>query len=89
MLLQERLPPILSTGGYNDSFLKFISASLGSQIVKCHDHLHYVICAIDFLNKHTNDAMFKLQGPVNTKINQAGKIDAKLKPMQHFFSLGA
>jgi type II pantothenate kinase len=32
--------------------------------------------------------MFKLHGPVNTKINQAGKIDNSLKPMQHFFSLG-
>ena len=52
-----------------------MSASLGSQIVKCHEYLHFVICAIDFLNLHTNDAMFKLHGPVNTKINQAGKID--------------
>jgi len=32
--------------------------------------------------------MFKLHGPVNTKINLVGKIDNQLKPMQHFFSLG-
>lgn len=32
--------------------------------------------------------MFKLNAPVNIKINVAGKIDDKLKPSQHFFSLG-
>ncbi len=32
--------------------------------------------------------MFKLHGPVNTKINQAGKIDQTLKPMKNYFSLG-
>lgn len=31
--------------------------------------------------------MFKLHGPVNTKINQAGKIDPNLKPNKHYFSL--
>ncbi len=62
--------------------------SLKTEIFKCHDYLHYVIKAIDFLNVKTNDAMFKLLGPVNTKINQAGKIDKTLKPMQHYFSLG-
>jgi len=48
---------------------------LDTQIVKCHEYLQFVIKAIDFLNLHTNDAMFKLHGPVNKKINQAGKID--------------
>ncbi len=62
--------------------------SLNTEIFKCHEYLHFVIKAIDFLNMHTNDAMFKLHGPVNTKMNQAGKIDPTLKPKQHFFSLG-
>lgn len=68
MLLQSRMPPILSTGGYNDNFLRFVSGSFGAQVVKCHEYLHYVTCAIDFLNRHTHDAMFKLHGPANTKI---------------------
>ena len=88
MPLSIKVPLILSTGGYNDQFLKFLSLSFRTQIVKCHEYLQFVIKAIDFLNKHTNDAMFKLHGPVNTKINQCGKIDATLKPMKNYFSLG-
>lgn len=47
-----------------------------------------MIKAIDFLNQNTNDAMFKLHGPVNLKLTQTGKIDPNVKPEQHYFSLG-
>ena len=46
-----------------------------------------MINSIDFINKTTNDCFFKLIGPVNTKINSAGKIDQELKPNKHYFSL--
>ena len=52
--------PILSTGGYNNHFLKFISNIFNSQIVKCRDFMHFVINAIDYLNKSTNDCFYKL-----------------------------
>lgn len=67
--LTFKVPLILSTGGYNDQFLLFLSLSFRTQIVKCHEYLHFVVKAIDYLNTNTNDAMFKLHGPVNTKIN--------------------
>ena len=41
--------PILSTGGYSDTFLKFISNAFNSQIVKCRDFTQFVITAIDAL----------------------------------------
>jgi len=70
------IPPILATGGgYNDTFLRFISNLLNSQVLKCTDQTKYVINSIDFINKTTNDCFYKLIGPVNTKINSAGKID--------------
>ena len=78
--LKFKVPMILSTGGYNDQFLRFVSMSFNTEIFKCHEYLHFVIKAIDFLNLHTNNAMFKLHGPVNTKLTQAGKIDKMLKP---------
>ena len=81
------IPPILATGGYNDSFLKFISNLFDSQVLKCSDQLRYVIKSIDFINKTSNDCFFKLIGPVNTKINSAGKIDKNMKPNKHYFSL--
>ena len=46
-----------------------------------------MINSIDFINKTTNDCFFKLIGPVNTKINTAGKIDKDMKPNKHYFSL--
>ena len=86
--IEFKLPLILSTGGYNDAYLQQVSSLLKADVLKCREYLRFVIKAIDFLNKKTNDAMFKLQGPVNTKLNQAGKIDPSLKPKQHYFSLG-
>ena len=69
------IPPILSTGGYNDKFLHFVSNVFASKILKCHNTLSFVIKAIDYINRTTNDCFFKLIGPVNTKINESGKID--------------
>lgn len=43
--------PILSTGGYNDPFLKFISTCFNSKIVKCREYLKFVIKGIDKLNE--------------------------------------
>ena len=44
------IPPILSTGGYHDTFLKFIGNVFNSKIVKCHEYLKFVTTAIDYLN---------------------------------------
>ena len=63
------IPYILSTGGYNNDFLKTISNRFNTEIIKCREYLKFVVKAIDFLNKKTNDAMFKLHGPVNMKLN--------------------
>lgn len=43
--------PILSTGGYNDTFLKFVANIFNTRIVKCREYMRFVIKAIDFLNK--------------------------------------
>jgi hypothetical protein len=74
--------PILSTGGYNDHFLKFISHVLNTQIVKCHDFLHFVIIAIDYLNKYTNDCFFKLDGDLSGILNHCGKLKMGSKVKQ-------
>lgn len=81
------LPAILSTGGYNDQFLKFISNVFKTKIVKCHEYLRFVIKSIDYLDTVTNDCFFKLVGPLNTQIQLVGKIDNQFKPKQHFFSM--
>ena len=75
-----KIPLILSTGGYNDKFLTNMSGMLESDILKCHEYMRFVVRALDFLNIKTSDAMFKLSGPVNTKIYLTGKIDPDLKP---------
>ena len=59
------IPPILSTGGYNDTFLRFVANVFSSKILKCGDTLRFVIRAIDYVNRTTNDCFFKLIGPVN------------------------
>jgi len=45
------LMPILSTGGYNDTFLKFVANIFNTRIVKCREYMRFVIKAIDFLNR--------------------------------------
>ena len=52
-----------------DKYLITYSPFLKTEIFKCHEYLHFVIKAIDYLNIQTNNALFKLHGPVNTKIN--------------------
>lgn len=79
--------PIISTGGYNDHFLSFISHVFNTQIVKCHDYLNFVILAIDYLNKWTNDCFFRLDGEQSGVLNHCGKLKADSKPKQHYFSL--
>lgn len=81
------IPPILSTGGYNDTFLRTIANVFQNKILKCRETLRFVIKAIDYTNRTTNDCFFKMIGPVNLKINESGKIDKTLKPNKHFFSL--
>lgn len=58
-------PPILSTGGYNDTFLRFVSSVFQAKIFKCRETLRFVVKAIDYVNRTTNDCFFKLIGPVN------------------------
>jgi len=70
----------MSTGGYNDTFLRFVSNVFGSKIVKCHEYLKFVINSIDYIDTFTNDCFFKLVGPVNTKIELVGKIDTSFRP---------
>ena len=81
------VPPILSTGGYNDTFLRIISNVFQKQILKCRETLKFVIKAIDYTNQTTNDCFFKMIGPVNLKINESGIIDQSLKLNKHYFSL--
>lgn len=85
--LRFGIPPILSTGGYNDTFLRFVAQVFQNKILKCSSTLGFVVKAIDYINRTTNDCFFKLIGPVNMKINETGKIDQSLKPNKHFFSL--
>ena len=86
-LQNVHVPPILSTGGYNDTFLRFVAHVFDNKILKCRETLRYVISAIDFINRTTNDCFFKLIGPVNQKINETSMIDQDLKPSKHYFSL--
>ena len=85
--MEFRTPPILSTGGYNDIFLRFIANLFESKIFKCHETLSFIIQAIDFINRTSNDCFFKMIGPVNQKINESGIIDKSMKPNKHYFSL--
>lgn len=82
--------PLLSTGGYNDHFLRFVAHTFNAQIVKCRDFLSFVIHAIDYLDKFTNDAFFQLQAPLEKHSSspsiQIGKIK-KMGPKQRYFSL--
>lgn len=79
--------PILSTGGYNDHFLRFVSHVFNTEVVKIRDFLPFVIRAIDYLNKYTNDCFFKLAGEVSGIINFCGKLKLNSKPKQQYFSL--
>ena len=82
--------PILSTGGYNDRFLTFVSNVFNSQVVKCRgDYLHFVVRAIDYLNKYTNDCFFITHGQLKDKITDRGKLTdgGHQQVKQHFFSL--
>lgn len=81
---------ILSTGGYNDRFLTFVSHVFNSQVVKCRgDFLHFVVRALDYLNKHTNDCFFITHGDIADKITLRGKLHDRgcTRCKQHFFSL--
>jgi hypothetical protein len=68
--------PILSTGGYNDRFLTFVSHVFNTQVVKCRgDYLNFVVKAIDYLNKHTNDCFFVTHGSSRDHLAECGKLD--------------
>ena len=66
--------PILSTGGYNDFFLNFIANSFNTKIVKCREFMKFVITAMDYLNKSTNDCFFTLDRKSENTINHTGKL---------------
>lgn len=74
--------PILSTGGYNDNFLRFVSHLFNTEVVKCRDFIPFVTIAIDYLNKYTNDCFFKLHGAVSGVINHKGSLNTNSKPKQ-------
>ena len=79
--------PILSTGVYNDTFLKFISTCFNTKIVKCREYMRFVITAIDYLNSTTNDCFFSLDRKSDNIINYTGKLKScGSKPIQQFFS---
>ncbi len=58
-------------------------------MVKCRgDFLQFVISAIDYLNKHTNDCFFSTHGNYRDRITDKGKLlDQSSSVKQHFFSL--
>ena len=74
--------PILSTGGYNDTFLKFIANTFGTRIVKCREYMTFVTTAIDYLNKWTNDCFFTLDRQSENIINYSGRLKAEKQPIQ-------
>lgn len=72
--------PILSTGGYNDQILRFVSHLFNTEVIKCREFIPFVTIAIDYLNKYTNDCFFKLDGKMNGILNHTGKIKQDCKP---------
>eukprot|EP00347_Sterkiella_histriomuscorum_P019825 403340156 len=79
--------PILSTGGYNDQILRFVSHLFNTEVVKCRELIPFVTIAIDYLNKYTNDCFFRLDGKSSDIINHTGKLNSS-KIQKHHFSLG-
>jgi len=72
--------PILSTGGYNDTFLRFIGNIYNTKIVKCREYTKFVITAMDHLNKMTNDCFFTFDRKTKNIINYTGPLKAE-KPI--------
>lgn len=74
--------PILSTGGYNDHFLTFVSHVFNTQVVKCRgDYINFVVKALDYLNKHTNDCFFVTHGDSKDKLSEVGKLKRGVEGM--------
>ena len=66
----------------NNEFLKFIANVFNSKIVKCREqHLRFLISAIDYLNKWTNDCFFCFDRKSINVINYSGKLMAEAKPI--------
>jgi len=80
MFQEAQVPTIMSTGGYNDQFMRFVANVFKTQIVKCHEFLRFVVHSIDYIDKFTNDCFYKLVSPINTYIAEVGKIDKHFKP---------
>ena len=74
--------PILSTGGYSDVFLKFIANCFNTRIVKCREFMIFVVTALDYLNKWTNDCFFTLDRQSLNKLNETGKLKPEKTPIQ-------
>ena len=64
---------IPSTGGYNDFYLKFLQDSFSIEIQKTHEFFAYVVSAIDFLNRNTNDCFFDLPSKDTSLLNTIGE----------------
>lgn len=64
-----------------------MSYLFNTNVVKCREFIPFVIVAIDYLNKYTNDCFFQLEGELSGVINQCGKLKMTAKPKQTYFSL--
>ena len=79
-LFCEHMPEILSSGGYRDPFLSLLGKTFNASVVKCHDHLKYVIRAIDYLDSFRNDCFFKFEEKAKTVVNTACYIERSSDP---------
>lgn len=67
--------------------LKFIANCFNSRIVKMRDLTRFVILAIDYLNRWTNDCFFNLDRKSTNNLNHSGKLKPEKTPIQQHFSL--
>ena len=49
--------------------------------------MRFVITAIDYLNKWTNDCFFSYSKPSENVLNNTGRLNQENQPIQQFFSL--
>lgn len=73
--------PIFSTGGYNDTFLKFIGNCFNTKIIKFREFQKFIITALDHLNNFTNDCFFIFDRKSKNTVNHSGWLDLDDKPI--------
>ena len=82
--------PILSTGGYNDHFLRFIGRKFSADVVKCRgDVIPFTIAAIDYLDSVTNDCFYHFSNPSRDMYYSSFRLTKfeEAKNKRHYFSL--